>query len=62
MATNPKERLKDLIEALDEDDARELLAKIESASPTSTPFDEIEDVHQEIQERFEDAFQELAEK
>ena len=60
MAVNPKERLKNIIETLNEDEARELLDKIEPSSPEEVSYEEIEDLHEDVKNRFEDALRELA--
>lgn len=60
MAVNPKERLKNIIETLNEDEAQELLNVIEPSSPEEVSYEEIEDLHEDVKNRFEDALRELA--
>lgn len=60
MAIDPKERLKDFIEHLNEDEARELLDKLESSGTSESSFDDVKDVHDDIKDRFAEAFHELA--
>lgn len=60
MAIDPKERLKDYIERLNEDEAQQLLDILESSEPSMSSFDEVKDTHEDIKDRFAEAFHELA--
>lgn len=60
MAINPKQMLKDFIDDLSDEEARELLQQIRPASHQEVDLQDLEEEYEDIKRRFEDAFRQLS--
>ncbi len=60
MVTEAKEKLKNIIDELPEDEATRLLEKLQPSGTNILEFDEMKEDYDKIVNRFEEAFQQLA--
>jgi hypothetical protein len=60
MAIDPKQKLKNLIDELSEQDAQDLLDELSFPNQNFSSLDDVQTEYENVKNQFKDAFQELA--